>query len=327
MQKIVNNSRIRVQYACKIFRRYFLMAYFDNGNQIFKDARKNHYAVGAYNTNNLEWTRAELRAAEETRTPLLIQVSTGAAKYMGGYKFVKDMVADQMDSMNISVPVILNLDHGDFESAKECIALGYSSVMFDGHALPTEENLAKTKEIIKLAHERGISVEAEIGKIGENQGGGELASVEDAKKFVVAGVDKLACGIGNIHGVYPADWKGLNFDRLKEIAEAVPDTPLVLHGGSGIPEDQVKKAIKLGIAKININTEFQLAFQDATRKYIEAEKDLDKKNKGYDPRKLLLPGAEAITAKMKEMISWMGTKTIDDELKDASFDRSSLNEE
>ena len=246
---------------------------------------------------------------------------------MGGYKFVKDMVADQMDSMNISVPVILNLDHGDFESAKECIALGYSSVMFDGHALPTDENLAKTKEIIKLAHERGISVEAEIGKIGENQGGGELASVEDAKKFVAAGVDKLACGIGNIHGVYPADWKGLNFDRLKEIAEAVPDTPLVLHGGSGIPEDQVKKAIKLGIAKININTEFQLAFQDATRKYIEAEKDLDKKTKGYDPRKLLLPGAEAITAKMKEMISWMGTKTIDDELKDASFDRSSLNEE
>ena len=246
---------------------------------------------------------------------------------MGGYKFVKDMVADQMDSMNISVPVILNLDHGDFESAKECIALGYSSVMFDGHALPTDENLAKTKEIIKLAHERGISVEAEIGKIGENQGGGELASVEDAKKFVAAGVDKLACGIGNIHGVYPADWKGLNFDRLKEIAEAVPDTPLVLHGGSGIPEDQVKKAIQLGIAKININTEFQLAFQEATRKYIEDEKDLDKKAKGYDPRKLLLPGAEAITAKMKEMISWMGTKTIDDELKDASFDRSSLNEE
>ena len=283
------------------------MAYFVNGNEIFKEARKHHYAVGAYNTNNLEWTRAELRAAEETRTPLLIQVSTGAAKYMGGYKFVKDMVEDQMDAMNISVPVILNLDHGDFESAKECIALGYSSVMFDGHALPTDENLAKTKEIIKLAHERGISVEAEIGKIGENQGGGELASVEDAKAFVAAGVDKLACGIGNIHGVYPADWKGLNFDRF--------------------PQDQIEKAIQLGIAKININTEFQLAFQEATRKYFEEKKDLDKANKGYDPRKLLLPGTEAITAKMKEMISWMGTKTIDDELKDASFDRSSLNEE
>lgn len=304
------------------------MAYLDNGNQIFKDARREHYAVGAYNTNNLEWTRAIMRAAEETRTPFLIQVSTGASKYMGGYKFVKDMVEDQMDSMHISVPVILNLDHGDYESAKECIALGYSSVMFDGHALPVEENLAKTKEIVKLAHERGISVEAEIGKIGENQDadGGELASVEDAVSFYQAGVDKLACGIGNIHGVYPKGWKGLNFDRLKEIAEAVP-IPLVLHGGSGIPEDQVKKAISLGIAKVNINTEFQLAFQKATRKYIEEQKDLDTAHKGYDPRKLLLPGTEAITAAMKEMISWLGTKTIDDELKDASFDRSSLNEE
>ncbi|CCI85821.1 fructose-bisphosphate aldolase [Lactobacillus pasteurii DSM 23907 = CRBIP 24.76] len=305
------------------------MAYFDNGNQIFKDARKNHYAVGAYNTNNLEWTRSILRAAQETRTPVLIQVSTGAAKYMGGYKLVKDLVADTMDSMNISVPVVLNLDHGDYESAIECIKLGYSSVMFDGHKLETEENLAKTKEIIKLAHARGISVEAEIGKIGENQGaeGGELASVEDAKAFVAAGVDKLACGIGNIHGVYPADWKGLNFDRLKEIAEAVPETPLVLHGGSGIPREQVEKAISLGIAKININTEFQLAFQKATRDYILAGKDEDKNAKGYDPRKLLLPGAEAITDAMKEMISWMGTPSIDDESHDASFDRSSLNEE
>ena len=303
------------------------MAYFVNGNEIFREARKHHYAVGAYNTNNLEWTRAELRAAEETRTPLLIQVSTGAAKYMGGYKFVKDMVEDQMDSMNISVPVILNLDHGDFESAKECIALGYSSVMFDGHALPTEENLAKTKEIIKLAHERGISVEAEIGKIGENQGGGELASVEDAKAFVEAGVDKLACGIGNIHGVYPADWKGLNFDRLKEIAEAVPETPLVLHGGSGIPEDQIKKAIQLGISKVNINTEFQLAFQAATRKYIEDKMDLDKGNKGYDPRKLLRAGTDAITDSMKEMISWMGTAPIDSKESSVKFDEASLNEE
>lgn len=303
------------------------MAYFVNGNDIFKKARKEHYAVGAYNTNNLEWTRALLRGAEETRTPLLIQVSTGAAKYMGGYKLVKDLVEDSMDSMNISVPVILNLDHGDYDSAIECIKLGYSSVMFDGHALPTEENLAKTKEIIKLAHERGISVEAEIGKIGENQGAGELASVEDAKAFVAAGVDKLACGIGNIHGVYPEGWTGLNFDRLKEIAEAVPDTPLVLHGGSGIPQDQIEKAISLGISKININTEFQLAFQEATRKYIEEGKDQDKSKKGYDPRKLLLPGTEAITDSMKEMISWMGTPSIDDKEADASFDRSSLNEE
>ena len=303
------------------------MAYFVNGNDIFKKARKEHYAVGAYNTNNLEWTRALLRGAEETRTPLLIQVSTGAAKYMGGYKLVKDLVEDSMDSMNISVPVILNLDHGDYNSAVECIKLGYSSVMFDGHALPTEENLAKTKEIIKLAHERGISVEAEIGRIGENQGAGELASVEDAKAFVAAGVDKLACGIGNIHGVYPEGWSGLNFDRLKEIAEAVPETPLVLHGGSGIPQDQIEKAISLGISKININTEFQLAFQEATRKYIEEGKDQDKSKKGYDPRKLLLPGTEAITDSMKEMISWMGTPSIDDKEADASFDRSSLNEE
>ncbi|MCD5560096.1 class II fructose-bisphosphate aldolase family protein [Lactobacillus delbrueckii subsp. lactis] len=303
------------------------MAYFVNGNDIFKKARKEHYAVGAYNTNNLEWTRALLRGAEETRTPLLIQVSTGAAKYMGGYKLVKDLVEDSMDAMDISVPVILNLDHGDYDSAIECIKLGYSSVMFDGHALPTEENLAKTKEIIKLAHERGISVEAEIGKIGENQGAGELASVEEAKAFVAAGVDKLACGIGNIHGVYPEGWSGLNFDRLKEIAEAVPETPLVLHGGSGIPQDQIEKAISLGISKININTEFQLAFQEATRKYIEEGKDQDKSKKGYDPRKLLLPGTEAITDSMKEMISWMGTPSIDDKKADASFDRSSLNEE
>ena len=305
------------------------MAYLVNGNDIFKAARENHYAVGAYNTNNLEWTRALLRGAKETRTPLLIQVSTGAAKYMGGYKTVKDLVLNEMDNMDIDVPVILNLDHGDYESAKECIALGYSSVMFDGHNLPTDENLAKTKEIVKLAHERGISVEAEIGKIGENQGadGGELASVEDAKTFVAAGVDKLACGIGNIHGVYPEGWKGLNFDRLKEIAEAVPGEPLVLHGGSGIPQDQIEKAIKLGIAKININTEFQLAFQEATRKYIEDKMDLDKGNKGYDPRKLLRAGTDAITDSMKEMISWMGTAPIDSKESSVKFDEASLNEE
>lgn len=305
------------------------MAYLVNGNDIFKAARENHYAVGAYNTNNLEWTRALLRGAKETRTPLLIQVSTGAAKYMGGYKTVKDLVLNEMDNMDIDVPVILNLDHGDFESAKECIALGYSSVMFDGHNLPTDENLEKTKEIVKLAHERGISVEAEIGKIGENQGadGGELASVEDAKAFVAAGVDKLACGIGNIHGVYPDGWKGLNFDRLKEIAEAVPNEPLVLHGGSGIPQDQIEKAIQLGIAKININTEFQLAFQAATRKYIEDKMDLDKGNKGYDPRKLLRAGTDAITDSMKEMISWMGTAPIDTKESSVQFDEASLNEE
>ncbi|KXN75680.1 class II fructose-bisphosphate aldolase [Lactobacillus johnsonii] len=305
------------------------MAYLVNGNDIFKAARENHYAVGAYNTNNLEWTRALLRGAKETRTPLLIQASRGAAKYMGGFKTIKDLVLNEMDNMDIDVPVILNLDHGNFESAKECISLGYSSVMFDGHNLPTDENLAKTKEIVKLAHERGISVEAEIGKIGENQGadGGELASVEDAKTFVAAGVDKLACGIGNIHGVYPEGWTGLNFDRLKEIAEAVPNEPLVLHGGSGIPQDQIEKAIQLGIAKININTEFQLAFQAATRKYIEDKMDLDKSNKGYDPRKLLRAGTDAITDSMKEMISWMGTAPIDSKESSVQFDEASLNEE
>ena len=305
------------------------MAYLVNGNDMFKAARENHYAVGAYNTNNLEWTRALLRGAKETRTPLLIQVSTGAAKYMGGYKTVKDLVLNEMDNMDIDVPVILNLDHGDFESAKECIALGYSSVMFDGHNLPTDENLAKTKEIVKLAHERGISVEAEIGKIGENQGadGGELASVEDAKTFVAAGVDKLACGIGNIHGVYPEGWTGLNFDRLKEIAEAVPNEPLVLHGGSGIPQDQIEKAIQLGIAKININTEFQLAFQAATRKYIEDKMDLDKGNKGYDPRKLLRAGTDTIPDSMNKLYSWMGTAPIDTKESSVQFDEASLNEE
>ena len=305
------------------------MSVFVNGNAIFNAARQGHYAVGAFNTNNLEWTRAILKAAQETNTPVLIQVSMGAAKYMGGYKTVKDLVLNEMDNMDIDVPVILNLDHGDYESAKECIALGYSSVMFDGHDLPFEENLEKTAEIVKLAHAKGISVEAEIGKIGENQGadGGELASVEDAKTFVAVGVDKLACGIGNIHGVYPEGWKGLNFDRLKEIAEAVPGEPLVLHGGSGIPQDQIEKAIKLGIAKININTEFQLAFQAATRKYIEDKMDLDKGNKGYDPRKLLRAGTDAITDSMKEMISWMGTAPIDSKESSVKFDEASLNEE
>ncbi|WP_267201215.1 class II fructose-1,6-bisphosphate aldolase [Limosilactobacillus kribbianus] len=287
------------------------MAYFDNGNEIFKDARQNHYAVGAYNINNLEWTRAILRGAAETNTPVLVQVSMGAAKYMGGYKFVRDMVADQMDAMDIQVPVILHLDHGDFEAAMECIDLGFSSVMFDGHKLPLAENIARTQEVVQAAHSRGISVEAEIGKIGENQdnASGELAEVEDAVTFAEMGVDKLACGIGNIHGIYPADWPGLNFDRLREIAAAI-DIPLVLHGGSGIPRDQVQKAISMGIAKVNINTEFQLAFQEATRRYIEEQCDLDTAAKGYDPRKLLLPGTEAITAKMKEMIAWLGTPSL-----------------
>lgn len=289
------------------------MSVFVNGNAIYNAARKGHYAVGAFNTNNLEWTRSILRAAQETKTPVLIQVSMGAAKYMGDYRLVKNLVENEMRVMNITVPVIMHLDHGNYDAAKECIKEGYSSVMFDGHDLPFEENLEKTKEIVRLAHERGISVEAEVGSIGGTEDGitgeGELASVEEAKTMAATGVDYLACGIGNIHGKYPENWKGLNFDRLQEIADAV-DTPLVLHGGSGIPQEQIEKAISMGISKVNINTENQLAFAAATRKYIEAGKDQE--GKGYDPRKLLAPGTEAIVDTVKEIIGWLGTPSVND---------------
>ncbi len=262
---------------------------FVNGSEIFSAARKGHYAVGAFNTNNLEWTRAILKGAQEKNVPVLIQVSMGAAKYMGGYKLVRDLVASEMEAMNITVPVVMHLDHGNYEAAKECIEAGFSSVMFDGHDLPFEENLAKTKEIVELAHAKGISVEAEVGSIGGEEdgvvGAGELADVEEAKQIAALGVDYLACGIGNIHGQYPANWQGLNFDRLKELADAMPDMPLVLHGGSGIPQEQVVKAISMGVSKLNINTECQIAFAEATRKYIEEGKD--KEGKGYDPRKLV----------------------------------------
>ena len=282
---------------------------FVNGSEIFSAARKGHYAVGAFNTNNLEWTRAILKGAQEKNVPILIQVSMGAAKYMGGYKLVRDLVASEMESMNITVPVVMHLDHGNYEAAKECIEAGFSSVMFDGHDLPFEENLAKTKEIVELAHAKGISVEAEVGSIGGEEdgvvGAGELADVEEAKQIAALGVDYLACGIGNIHGQYPANWQGLNFDRLKELADAMPDMPLVLHGGSGIPQEQVVKAISMGVSKLNINTECQIAFAEATRKYIEEGKD--KEGKGYDPRKLLAPGTQAITDTVEEIIDWIGT--------------------
>ena len=282
---------------------------FVNGSEIFSAARKGHYAVGAFNTNNLEWTRAILKGAQEKNVPVLIQVSMGAAKYMGGYKLVRDLVASEMESLNITVPVVMHLDHGNYEAAKECIEAGFSSVMFDGHDLPFEENLAKTKEIVELAHAKGISVEAEVGSIGGEEdgvvGAGELADVEEAKQIAALGVDYLACGIGNIHGQYPANWQGLNFDRLKELADAMPDMPLVLHGGSGIPQEQVVKAISMGVSKLNINTECQIAFAEATRKYIEEGKD--KEGKGYDPRKLLAPGTQAITDTVEEIIDWIGT--------------------
>lgn len=284
-----------------------------NGNEIFKNARAGKYAVGAFNTNNLEWTRAILAAAEETKTPILIQTSMGAAKYMGGYELCLHLVQDTVKSMGITVPVVMHLDHGNYEAAKECIKVGYNSVMFDGHDLPFAENLEKTKEIVKLAHAQGMSVEAEVGSIGGTEdgitGAGELASVEEAQTLAATGVDYLACGIGNIHGVYPANWQGLSFDRLQEIAAAV-QTPLVLHGGSGIPKEQIVKAISLGISKVNVNTECQLAFAKATRQYVEAGKDQDIDAKGYDPRKLLAPGTEAIKETVKERIAWFGTPAV-----------------
>lgn len=274
-------------------------------------ARDNGYAVGGFNTNNLEWTQAILRAAEAKQAPILIQTSMGAAKYMGGYKLCKTLIENLVESMGITVPVAIHLDHGHFDDALECIEVGYTSVMFDGSHLPIEENLEKAKEVVAKAHAKGISVEAEVGTIGGEEDGiigdGELAPIEDAKAMVETGIDFLAAGIGNIHGPYPENWKGLHFDRLQEIADAI-DTPLVLHGGSGIPQEQIEKAIKMGISKVNINTENQLAFAAATRKYIEAGKDQE--GKGYDPRKLLAPGSEAIVDTVKEIIGWLGTPEV-----------------
>lgn len=280
-----------------------------NGNEIFAEARKGHYAVGAFNTNNLEWTRAILGAAQEKGTPVLIQTSMGAAKYMGGYELCLNLVQQTIKSMNITVPVIMHLDHGNYEAAKECIEVGYNSVMFDGHDLPFTENLEKTKEIVKLAHAKGMSVEAEVGSIGGEEDGiigeGELADVEEAKQIAATGVDYLACGIGNIHGQYPENWKGLKFERLQELADVI-STPLVLHGGSGIPKEQIQKAISMGVAKVNVNTECQMAFAAATRKYIEEGHDQND-IKGYDPRKLLAPGTKAIKDTVESRIEWFGT--------------------
>lgn len=282
---------------------------FVQAKQMVAKARKGGYAIGAFNTNDLEWTRAILAAGQATNTPIIIQSSMGAAKYMGGYELVRDMVADTVKSMGITVPVVMHLDHGNFEAAKEAIAAGYSSVMFDGHDLPFAENLEKTEEIVALAHEHGISVEAEVGSIGGEEdgivGAGELADVEEVKQLNALGPDMLAVGIGNIHGVYPDNWTGLNFDRLADIAAAV-ETPLVLHGGSGIPKEQIQKAISMGIAKVNVNTEQQIAWAKALREYFEAGKDL--KGKGFDPRKVLAVGTQAIQDTVEERIDWFGTK-------------------
>lgn len=281
-----------------------------SATEMLNKAREGKYAVGAFNTNNLEWTKAILAGAEEMKAPVMIQTSMGAAKYMGGYQLCVDLVKDLMDSMNITVPVALHLDHGEYEDAKKCIELGYTSVMFDGSHLPFDENLEKTKEIVALAHSKGVSVEAEVGSIGGEEdgiiGSGELADVAECKTISDTGIDFLAAGIGNIHGSYPENWAGLSFDRLKEIADAIDGKPIVLHGGSGIPLNQIQEAISLGVSKINVNTECQEVFAAATRKYIEEGKDLE--GKGFDPRKLLAPGTQAVTDLVKERIEWFGSK-------------------
>ena len=280
-----------------------------SAKEMIEKAHEGHYAIPAFNTNNLEWTKCILAACEKVKSPVIIQTSESAAKYMGGYKMVVDMVRDLHDSMGITVPVALHLDHGSYEGAKTCIEQGYTSVMFDGSHFDFEENVEKSKEIIALAHSRGISVECEVGGIGGTEDGvtsnGELADPKECAQIAALGVDFLAAGIGNIHGKYPENWAGLNFERLNEINEAVDGKPLVLHGGSGIPFEQTSKAITMGVSKINVNTELQLVFADATRKYIEAGKDLE--GKGYDPRKLLKPGTDAIIAKAVELCEAFGS--------------------
>ena len=272
-------------------------------------AKAGHYAVGAFNINDLEWAKDILTAAQECKSPVILQVSEGAGKYMVGYKTVAGMVNGMLEEMNISVPVALHLDHGSYEGCLKCVEAGFSSVMFDGSHYPIEENVAKTKELVALTHGKGMSIEAEVGGIGGEEDGvvsnGECADPDECKRIADLGVDMLAAGIGNIHGKYPENWAGLSFDTLAAIQEKTGDMPLVLHGGTGIPADQIKKAINLGVSKINVNTECQLAFAEATRKYIEEGKDLQ--GKGYDPRKLLKPGAEAIVACVKEKMELFGS--------------------
>lgn len=280
-----------------------------SAKEMLTKAKAGHYAVGQFNINNLEWTKAVLLTAEECKSPVILGVSEGAGKYMCGYKTVVGMVNGMLEELNITVPVALHLDHGSYEGALKCIEAGFSSVMFDGSHYPIEENIEKTKELVKICNEKGLSIEAEVGSIGGEEDGvvgmGECADPQECKAIADLGVTMLAAGIGNIHGKYPADWQGLNFDRLAEIQASTNGKPLVLHGGSGIPADQVAKAISLGVSKINVNTELQLVFAAATRKYIEEGKDLA--GKGYDPRKLLKPGADAITKKVIEMMNQFGS--------------------
>jgi fructose-bisphosphate aldolase class II len=280
-----------------------------SAKEMLQKAKAGHYGIGAFNINNLEWTKAILQAAQENNSPVILAVSEGAGKYMTGFKTVAAMVDAMVDSLGITVPVALHLDHGSYEGAKACIEAGFSSIMFDGSSLPIDENIAKTKELVAICNEKGMSIEAEVGGIGGEEDGvvstGECADPDECKMIADLGVDMLAAGIGNIHGKYPANWQGLNFDVLDAIQQQTGDMPLVLHGGTGIPDDMVKKAIGLGVAKINVNTECQLVFAEATREYIEAGKDMQ--GKGYDPRKLLAPGAQAIKDKVTEKMEMFGS--------------------
>ena len=291
-----------------------------SATEMLQKAKAGHYAVGQFNINNLEWTKAILTVAEECKSPVILGVSEGAGKYMTGYKTVVGMVEGMLEEMNITVPVALHLDHGSYEGCMKCVEAeeeltkklleaGFSSIMFDGSHYPIEENIAKTKELVAVVKEHGMSLEAEVGSIGGEEDGvvgkGECADPQECKMIADLGINFLAAGIGNIHGKYPENWEGLSFETLDAIQQLTGDMPLVLHGGTGIPEDMIKKAISLGVAKINVNTECQLAFADATRKYIEAGKDLE--GKGFDPRKLLKPGADAIMATVKEKMELFGS--------------------
>ena len=280
-----------------------------SAKEMLNKARAGKYAVGQFNINNLEWTKAVLLTAQENNSPVILGVSEGAGKYMGGYKTIVGMVNGLIEELNITVPVALHLDHGSYEGAKAAMAAGFSSIMFDGSHYAIEENIAKTTELVNLTNEKGLSLEAEVGSIGGEEdgvvGAGEIADVNECKAIADLGVTMLAAGIGNIHGQYPENWKGLAFDALEKINDATGEMPLVLHGGTGIPEEMIKKAISLGVAKINVNTECQLSFAEATRKYIEAGKDLQ--GKGFDPRKLLAPGFEAIKATVKEKMELFGS--------------------
>ena len=280
-----------------------------SAKEMLTKAKAGHYAVGQFNINNLEWTKSILQTAQELESPVILGVSEGAGKYMCGYKTIVGMVKGMIEELNITVPVALHLDHGSFEGAKACINAGFSSIMFDGSSLPIEENVQKTTELVNACDILGLSLEAEVGSIGGEEdgviGAGECADPEECKKVADLGVTMLAAGIGNIHGKYPENWAGLSFETLDAIQAKTGDMPLVLHGGTGIPADMIKKEISLGVAKINVNTECQLAFQEATRKYIEEGKDLE--GKGFDPRKLLAPGAEAIKATVKEKMELFGS--------------------